>query len=64
MFYRNEAQKAVVEKLVAKLKASGIQAVTHLEPEKAFWPAEPYHQDYYSRKGSTPYCHLRVKRFD
>ena len=64
VFYRSEAQKVVVEKLVAKLKASNIQAVTRLEPEKPFWPAELYHQDYYSHKGSTPYCHRRVKRFD
>lgn len=64
VYYRDEAQKATAEKLIAQLKAKGFKVVTRLEPATKFWPAEPYHQDYYFNKGTTPYCHAPVKRFE
>ena len=64
VFYRDDAQKATAEKLIALLRAKKINVVTRLEPASAFWPAETYHQDYYFHKGITPYCHRPVKRFD
>ena len=64
VFYRDEAQKATAEKLIAQLKAKGFKVATRLEPATKFWPAEAYHQDYYFQKGSKPYCHAPVKRFD
>ena len=64
VYYRDEAQKATAEKLIAQLKANGFKVVTRLEPAAKFWPAEPYHQDYYFNKGTTPYCHAPVKRFE
>ena len=57
-------QKAVAEQLIAILKAKGHKVVTRVELAGKFWPAEANHQDYYFRKGSTPYCHAPVKRFD
>jgi peptide methionine sulfoxide reductase msrA/msrB len=63
VFYRNEEQKAVAEKLIALLKAKGLKVVTEVKPAEKFWKAEDYHQDYYEHKGSTPYCHGYVKRF-
>lgn len=63
VFYLNEDQKRVTEELIAKLKKNGYAVVTEVEPAGTFWPAEEYHQDYYFRKGSEPYCHARVKRF-
>jgi peptide methionine sulfoxide reductase msrA/msrB len=63
VFYRNEEQKKITEKLIAELKANGYQVVTEVKPAKTFWKAEAYHQDYYDRKGTTPYCHGFVKRF-
>lgn len=64
VFYENEAQKAVAEKLIAQLKAKGFAVATKIEAEKKFWPAEGYHQDYYVKKRARPYCHMHVKRFD
>jgi peptide methionine sulfoxide reductase msrA/msrB len=63
VFYMNEEQKQITEKLIGQLKAKGFKVVTEVIPEKTFWKAEDYHQDYYDHKGSTPYCHGYVKRF-
>ena len=63
IFYHDEAQRQAAVKLIGILQANGIAAVTSLEPATRFWPAEDYHQDYYSRKNSKPYCHAYVKRF-
>jgi len=64
VFYRDEKQKEVAERLIAQLKAKGFNVVTRVEPASKFWPAEAYHQDYYFQRGKTPYCHAPVKRFD
>ena len=63
VFYRNEEQKEITEKLISLLKAKGFKVVTEVIPAKTFWKAEDYHQDYYEHKGATPYCHGYVKRF-
>jgi peptide methionine sulfoxide reductase msrA/msrB len=63
VFFRNEEQKAITQKLINLLKEKGFKVVTELLPAKTFWKAEDYHQDYYDHKGSTPYCHGYVKRF-
>jgi peptide methionine sulfoxide reductase msrA/msrB len=64
VFYRDEAQKKTAEALVARLKKNGFAVVTEIRPAVRFWPAESYHQDYYFQKGTTPYCHRPVRRFD
>lgn len=63
IFYLNAEQKGVAEKLIAQLKAKGFKVVTEVTPATKFWPAETYHQDYYDRKGTLPYCHSYTKRF-
>lgn len=63
IFYTSEAQRATAEKVIALLRDKGCDVVTRVTPATQFWPAEDYHQDYYDRKGTTPYCHVRVKRF-
>ena len=64
VFYANEEQKKVAEKLIAELKTKGYDVVTQLEPASEFYPAEDYHQDYYEKTGKQPYCHVYQKRFD
>lgn len=63
VFYSTEEEKAIIERLIEELKAKGIDVVTKVTEATTFYPAEAYHQDYYSIKGSEPYCHVRVKRF-
>lgn len=62
-FYLNDEQRATAEKLIRILINKGYPAVTQLLPAGTFWPAENYHQQYYDKKGSTPYCHVYTKRF-
>jgi peptide methionine sulfoxide reductase msrA/msrB len=63
IFYTTLEQKAIAEQLIGELAQNGYKVVTQITPASAFWPAEDYHQNYYERKKSQPYCHVRTKRF-
>ena len=63
IFFLSQKQKNVAEKLVQFLKNKGLQVVTEITPAAPFFPAEEYHQKYYEKTGSEPYCHVRVSRF-
>ena len=63
IFYADQQQKQIAERLIEQLKKKGLKVVTSVEPAKEFWPAEDYHQDYYGKTGGNPYCHIRTKRF-
>lgn len=63
VFYLNEEQKAVAEKLAAELRALGYNVVTRIEKAGEFYPAEDYHQRFAERTGRGA-CHLRVPRFE
>ena len=63
IFYLNDAQKQIAEKLIQILKDKGYDVKTKLTQASAFYPAEDYHQDYYQLKGALPYCHVYTKRF-
>jgi len=63
IFYADEEQKRVAEKLIGELRSKGYQVVTSVEKAGIFWYAEEYHQDYYQKTGHQPYCHIYQKRF-
>lgn len=63
VFYTNDNQKKTAEALIEKLKVKGYKVVTKVTKATAFWPAEDYHQDYYQRKGTQPYCHKYTPKF-
>lgn len=63
IFYKNEMQKDIALKLINQLEQKGYNVVTGLSEASTFWKAEDYHQEYYSKKGSKPYCHIYTKRF-
>ncbi|MDA3863569.1 MAG: bifunctional methionine sulfoxide reductase B/A protein, partial [Deltaproteobacteria bacterium] len=65
VFYHDDEEKLVIKELISILKMKGYDVVTKLKPVSGnkFYPAENYHQNYYEKKGSNPYCHVRRKRF-
>ena len=62
VFYENAEQKAVAQKLVARLQELGYKVVTQLAPAGPFYAAEAYHQDFARRTGRGA-CHMSVARF-
>jgi peptide methionine sulfoxide reductase msrA/msrB len=63
IFVSNQEERETIERLIQVLEGKGFKVATKVMPKAPFYSAEAYHQDYYERKGSTPYCHRRVKRF-
>lgn len=63
IFYTDDAQKAVAEKLIAELEGKGLKVATQVVKASEFWPAEDYHQQYYTKNGKKPYCHSYRKLF-
>jgi len=64
IFVSTPRERKTVEKLIMLLEKKGYSVTTQIKKKSPFYPAEQYHQDYYERKGSKPYCHGYVKRFD
>ncbi len=64
IFYLSAEQKQIAEKLAVELEANGYDVVTEIVPAGKFYAAEEYHQQYYQKQGSTPYCHRQVPRFE
>ena len=63
IYYRDSAQETTARAVADLLRSLGHSVATQILPERRFWIAEPYHQDYYARTGGTPYCHIRVRKF-
>jgi peptide-methionine (S)-S-oxide reductase len=58
IFYGNDEQKKIAEAYIAQLDNAKIfpsPIVTQVVALKAFYPAEPYHQDYATRHPDNPY---------
>lgn len=63
IFYIDNEQKDIGEKLIKFLKLKGYNVVTEITKANTFWEAEDHHQKYYAKNGHQPYCHIRKKRF-
>lgn len=63
IFYYNDAQKQIAEKLI-KILQQAIPIATQLLPVSSFWEAETEHQHYYAKTQHQPYCHVYTKRFN
>ncbi|WP_307526048.1 peptide-methionine (S)-S-oxide reductase MsrA [Pedobacter sp. W3I1] len=64
VFYHTAEQKALAEKYKAELNktnAYGKKVVTAIEAAKPFYIAENYHQNYFNKNGSEPYCRLVIQ---
>jgi peptide-methionine (S)-S-oxide reductase len=63
IFYANEAEKqeaAVFIKELDEAKTFKNPVVTTLEPLAEFYPAEDYHQKFYSNNPYQPYCQYTI----
>lgn len=52
IFVMGDAERAVVEAEIAEIEQSGVlpgPVVTKVQEAATFWPAEEYHQDYYTK---------------
>ncbi|MEJ2545838.1 MAG: bifunctional methionine sulfoxide reductase B/A protein [Calditrichaceae bacterium] len=63
VFFHNEKQKSIAEKLIKILESKGYDVVTEVVKADKFWPAEDYHQEYYEHNGKQPYCHVYKDKF-
>ena len=57
-FYRNDAEKKIIEDEMARIAASkkySGRIVTQVVPFSAFYPAEAYHQEYIKNHPENPY---------
>ena len=63
IFYHNEQQKAVAEKLIGELNKAHLwkkPVITQIVPLETFYPAEDYHQEYLSRHPEQAYCQVVI----
>ncbi len=63
IFYNDEKELKICEKLVCDLENKGFKVATSLYSMVPFYEAEAYHQDYYERHQKMPYCHRFRKIF-
>lgn len=60
IFYLDDAQKQQSEAKIAELRAQGKNIVTELAPAPTFYSAEQYHQNFFARNPSQPYCNFSI----
>ncbi len=63
IFYRNQKQKDVIDKVMGELKKDKVYKnpiVTEVVPFQSFYAAEDYHQDYYSQNREHGYCRVII----
>jgi peptide-methionine (S)-S-oxide reductase len=63
IFTHSEEQERAAEEVIAELGAAGLwdePIVTEVVPFEAFYPAEAYHQEYFARNPTQPYCRLVI----
>jgi peptide-methionine (S)-S-oxide reductase len=63
VLYHSEQQRATTEEVIAELTRNKVwddPIVTQVVPFTKFYPAEQYHQDYYSQNPNQPYCQIVI----
>lgn len=64
IFYNTEKEKSIAAAYKKQLNESGVfkkDIVTEISPLPRFYPAEDYHQDYYSSNPSQGYCQYVIR---
>ena len=62
IYYNNDKQKNVIEESLEKVakKLWNQPITTEIKPLDTFWPAEDYHQDYFSKNPESGYCQIII----
>ena len=63
VFVNNNQERETTNELIKQLRSNGYDVATQIRDASEFYPADEGHQNYYDKKGSTPYCHGYTKRF-
>jgi peptide-methionine (S)-S-oxide reductase len=70
IFYHNDEQRSQASEIIREVDKAGIwdgPIVTQLEPFKAFYKAEEYHQEYFKNNPNQSYCRVviapKVRKF-
>ena len=59
VFYHDDDQKAIAQEMIGEMEKEAVwngSIVTQVVPFEVFYLAEEYHQEYYRRNLSQPYC--------
>jgi peptide-methionine (S)-S-oxide reductase len=63
ILYHSEAQEREAERAIAELEEEGLfgaPIVTEVAPLEMFYPAEPYHREYFRRNPGQAYCRVVI----
>ena len=63
IFYSDDRQKAIAEQFIQELNKTKFWSdpiVTEVAPLRAFYVAEDYHQEYFSRHSEQAYCQMVI----
>lgn len=60
IFYLDEQQQRLAAEKITQLRTQGQHIVTELSPAPDFYTAEEYHQNFYARNPSQPYCNFTI----
>lgn len=63
VFYCNDDQKMIAEKLIEILKGKNYEVGTEITKAGVFYKAEEYHQSYYDKKGKGDYGYRHKEKF-
>ena len=64
IFYHDQEQERVAKEVVREFENSKVwkrPIVTEIVPFKPFYTAEGYHQEYYKKNSSQPYCRVVIE---
>ncbi len=63
IYYHDEGQRQLAQAVIAEQETEGLwdrPIVTEVAPLPVFYPAEPYHQDYYRQNPHQGYCQVVI----
>jgi peptide methionine sulfoxide reductase msrA/msrB len=63
IFYHSPQQQVIANNIISLLKNKNYKVATKVVPAQIFWPAENYHQNYYTLQRTMPNCHIWSKKF-